>query len=115
MPIAFYMDEHVDFAITTGLRRRGVDVLAVHDDGYNHTNDIVILDHAMTLGRVMVTQDTDFLVEAYRRQTTGEQFAGVVFFHQNGLPVGRVIAELELIALAGNPPDLANKVEFLPL
>ena len=66
MSVAFYMDEHVDFAITAGLRRRGVDVLTVHDDGFDHTDDIVILDHAMNIGRVKVTQDADFLVEAVR-------------------------------------------------
>ena len=46
MPVAFYMDEHVDGAITRGLRRRGVDVLRVQDDAHASTDDELILDRA---------------------------------------------------------------------
>jgi predicted nuclease of predicted toxin-antitoxin system len=115
VPIAFYMDEHVDTAVTVGLRRRGVDVLRVQDDGRNNTDDPIILDRAMALGRVVFTQDMDFLVEAARRQAAGEPFAGVAYAHQEGPTIGQIIADLELMGLAGNPPDLANKVEYLPL
>jgi hypothetical protein len=116
MPIAYYMDEHVKAAITSGLRRRGVDVLRVQDDGYKNTPDPVILDHALAIGRVMVTQDADFLAEAHRRQAAGEPFAGVVYYEQDyGPPIGQVIADLELMAGVYDPVDMANKVEYLPL
>jgi predicted nuclease of predicted toxin-antitoxin system len=113
MPIAFYMDEHVDSAIAAGLRRRRVDVLRVQDDGYDNTADTIILDHAMAIDRVMVTQDMDFLVEVVRRQRAGEPFAGVVYFKQHSLPIGQVIADLELMAGVYDPIDMADKVEHL--
>ncbi len=33
MTVRFYMDEHVSRAVTVGLRRRGLDVLTVQEDG----------------------------------------------------------------------------------
>jgi len=61
------MDEHVPFAITAGLALRGVDVLTVQRDDYQKADDPVVLDRAMTLGRVVFTQDEDFLRESHRR------------------------------------------------
>jgi hypothetical protein len=115
MPTGLYMDEHVPAAVTKGLRRRGIDVLRVQDDGFNNTADPIILDHCLTLGRIMVTQDTDFLAEVARRQVVGEVFATVVFFPQEGIPTGRIIADLEYLAVAALPDDLTSDLHYLPL
>jgi hypothetical protein len=115
MGIAYYMDEHVAGAITRGLRRRGIDVITVQEDGRRKTDDPIILDRALALGRVVFSRDEDFLREAYRRQATGEPFAGVVYAHQQGPGIGQCIADLELIAHVYNPEDMANRVEYLPL
>lgn len=68
MTIALYMDEQVPKAITLGLRQRGVDVLTVQDDGFTTTPDPIVLDRATELGRVIFSQDDDFLMEDHRRQ-----------------------------------------------
>jgi hypothetical protein len=115
MSIAYYMDENVDAAITRGLRRRGVDVVTAQEDGRMSTDDAIILDRATALGRVVFTRDDDFLREARRRQTTGEPFAGVAYAHQQGPNVGRCVADLELMAQAYDPVDMANSVEYLPI
>jgi hypothetical protein len=47
--------------------------------------------------------------------TTGREFAGVIYVHQLKLTIGQTIAELELIARAGNPGDFRNRIEYLPL
>lgn len=54
------MDEHVPRAITEGVRRRGVDVLTVQADDAGGSDDVVVLDRAMVLSRVVVTNDDDF-------------------------------------------------------
>lgn len=59
--VGLYMDEHVPSAITEGLRRRGVDVITVQDDGMDGSDDDVILDCTTWLGRVIFTRDQDFL------------------------------------------------------
>lgn len=68
MTIALYMDEHIPRAITVGLRLRGVDVLTVQEDGLAGISDPVLLDRATELGRIVFSQDQDFLIEAHRRQ-----------------------------------------------
>lgn len=114
MPVAFYMDEHVEDAIMRGLRRRGVDVLRVQDDGHAKTDGEIILDRAVTIGRVVFTRDDDFLVIARRRQTTGVHFAGVIYAHQLGPSIGRCVTALEVYATNSNPPDWEDRVQYVP-
>ncbi|MBC6471594.1 MAG: DUF5615 family PIN-like protein [Hormoscilla sp. GM102CHS1] len=51
MTITLYMDEQVPIGIATGLRRRGVDVLTVQEDGRSGYQDPILLDRATELGR----------------------------------------------------------------
>lgn len=115
MSIRFYMDEHVPRVITDGARRRGVDVLTVQADGATGSEDADVLNRATLLGRVVVTNDSDFQIEATRRQKTGENFSGIVFVDLNRVTIGQCIRDLEIVGLAGEPNDLANRVEYLPL
>lgn len=115
MSIALYMDEHIHRAITVGLRLRGVDVLTAQDDGRRHTPDDVLLDRASELGRALFSQDEDLLAEARRRQAKGHPFSGVIYAHQLRVTIGMCVHDLELIARAAEPADLANRVEYLPL
>lgn len=81
LSVALYMDEQVEGAITRGLQARGVDVLTAQEDGMDDTPDPALLDRAGELGRLMLTRDVDFLIEAARRQRSGETFVGVVYAH----------------------------------
>lgn len=109
------MDEHVNRAVTVGLRRRGFDVLTVQEDGRIGASDLVVLDRAPELGRVLFSQDDDLLAEASRRQAGGVPFCGVVYGHQRRLTVGEAVRELELIARAATAEELVSQVLFLPL
>jgi hypothetical protein len=109
------MDENVQGEITRGLRRLGVDVLTVQEDGRVGTPDPLVLDRSGELGRVLFSQDTDLLVEAKRRQEAWERFGGVVFARQNIVPNGRCIADLHILTLAGHPDDFQDRVWYLPL
>jgi hypothetical protein len=113
--VAFYMDVHVDKAITLGLRRRGVDVLTAQEDGSATLDDPLLLDRAGALRRLLFTQDDDFLKEANRRQTGGEHFIGVLYIHQRDTVVGRCVDDLEAIAFASELEEYANQVRYLPL
>ena len=115
MTVALYMDVHVHRAITTGLRLRGVDVLTAQEDGHQTAADDRLLDRATELQRILFTQDDDLLAEAKLRQSSNVPFAGVIYAHQLRITIGRCVQDLELIAKAGKPEELANRVEFLPL
>ena len=62
MTVKFYMDEHIHKAVTNGLRIRGVDVLTVQEDGLAGEPDMIILDRATALNRLIFSQDQDFLI-----------------------------------------------------
>ncbi len=109
------MDENVHRAITSGLRLRGVDVLTVQEDGRRKLRDSKVLDRATELGRILFSQDDDLLVEARRRQAGGISFSGVVYAHQLEATIGECVRDLELIARAASPEEVANQVLFIPL
>ena len=115
MSIAFYMDENVHRGITNGLRIRDVDVLTVQEDGRASFRDPIILDRATELERVLFSQDDDFLAEANRRQQERIKFSGVVYAHKLKVSVGDCVRDLEIIAKAAYPEELANRVQYLPL
>lgn len=74
-----------------------------------------LLDRATELRRVLFTHDDDLLVEATKRQQEDIPFGGVIYVHQMGMTIGVCISNLELISNAGEPEDLLNCVQFLPL
>lgn len=115
MSVAFYMDEHVESAITKALRKRGVDVLTAQEDGRDRSPDARLLDRATELGRVLVSRDRDFLIESARRQRARWKFAGVIYAARPRVPIGRCIEDLEIIAKATEPHEYTNRVEYLPL
>jgi predicted nuclease of predicted toxin-antitoxin system len=72
--VRFYLDEHVPFAVSIGLRLRGVDVLTVQEAGLSGASDEAHLALAVAEKRVIFTQDEDFLTLAAQ----GAAHAGVV-------------------------------------
>lgn len=115
MPLPLYMDHHVPRAITSALRLRGVDILTAGEDGAALLADPALLDRATALGRALFSQDDDLLEEAASRQRQGVHFAGVIYGHQLGAPIGVCVRDLEIIASVAEPSDLVNQVIFLPL
>lgn len=109
------MDVHVRGPVTTGLRRRGVDVLTAQQDGTTRWGDDRLLERAGELGRVLFTQDDDLLNEAAALQRRARAFSGVIYAHQQNLTVRQTIEDLELLAKVGEPGELANRVTYLPL
>lgn len=115
MSSSLYMDVHVPAAITEGLRRRGIDVLTAQEDGTREADDEMLLIRSTELSRVLFTQDDDLLAFAANWQAKGIDFSGVVYAHQLGPGIGRIIEDLELLMHAAEPRELENHVIYLPL
>ncbi|MEG4577707.1 hypothetical protein QUA56_34335 [Microcoleus sp. N3A4] len=77
--------------------------------------EVLILDRATDLQRVVFTQDEDFLAIANHRQQEEVNFAGVIYAHQQNVTFGDCIRDLEIIAKVNEPEDLVNCVQYLPL
>jgi hypothetical protein len=115
MAIALYFDVNIPDAIAVQLRRRGVEVLTVVEDGRRRLPDDLLLEHARELGRVVFTFDVGFRLMAEQWQRDGRQFAGLIFGRELGATVGQFVSDLELVALASEPEEFANLVLYLPL
>lgn len=115
MSHSLYMDVHVPWSVTEGLLGRGIDVLTSQDDQADRLDDEALLERATDLGRVLVTQDDDFLEIGPRWQQTAREFSGIIFAHQLRLGIGALIDELELIANCMEEHELQNQVIYLPM
>ena len=77
--IRFHLDEHVAHAVADGLRRLGIDVTTSTDAGLLGASDADQIDYGLEQGRVIFTEDDDFLSLA----AAGVSHAGLVYCHQN--------------------------------
>jgi predicted nuclease of predicted toxin-antitoxin system len=102
------MDEHVSRAIIQGLRLRNVDVRTTPEAGMLEASDDAQLERARIEGRVLFTQDADFL----RLASQGKEHAGIVYAPQSR-PVGEIIKGLKLIQEVLTAEEMIGKVEFL--
>lgn len=114
MSVGLYMDQHVPGMITRALRRRGIDVLTPDDEGTRELPDEQLLERATALGRVLFTQDEDFLAIATRWQREGRSFPAVAFAEQINLSIGRAIDDLVLIAEALELGQMESQIYRLP-
>lgn len=106
--IRFYTDEQVARAVARGLRQRGVDVLTVPEAGMMGASDREHLERARAEGRVLFTQDDDFL----RLHAVGVAHAGIVYIPQHA-SVGEIVRGLMLVFQALDAEDMQGRVEYL--
>ena len=104
MKISFYLDEHV----ANGLRQRGIDVLTVAEAGLLGAPDESHLAWALGEGRVVFTQDVDFL----RMHADGAGHAGIVYA-PHGTRLDRIVQGLVLIHQILESQEMSGQVEFL--
>ena len=109
------MDVHIPRAVTNGLRLRTIDVLTAQEDGAAELDDVLLLQRATQLGRVLVSQDEDLLREGAHRLDEHTGFSGLIYAHQLRITIGQMVEDLALIATATSPDEWQNRIEYLPL
>jgi predicted nuclease of predicted toxin-antitoxin system len=114
MTLRYYFDQHMPRSIARGLRRRQIDVLTTQDEGTEEWPDDHLFARAIELGRVMVTEDPDFLVIANRWLAEGRHFPGLIKFTDTG-NIGRAIEDLELVATCYPAEEMADRIVYVPL
>jgi predicted nuclease of predicted toxin-antitoxin system len=107
--IRFHLDEHCPSALAEGLRRYGLDVTTTPESGLLSASDEQQLAFARANGRVIFTQDGDFL----RINAAGISHPGIVYCHQQKYSVGDLIRLLVLVWEVYEPEELRNRVEYL--
>lgn len=109
MPVAFHLDEQIPPALADALRNRGIDVTTAADAGLIGRDDSEHLAFATNAGRVVITQDVDFL----RLHAEGTPHSGIAFWRQQSRNLGEVLRRVLLIHATISPDEMKNRVEYL--
>jgi len=107
--LRFHLDEHCPHAIAEGLRRHGIDVTTSTDAGLLRASDEDHVAFGIAQGRVIFTEDDDYLVLAAR----GVTHCGITYCHQQTRSVGEIINSLVLIWQVYESAEMINRVEYL--
>jgi hypothetical protein len=113
--LPYYFDQHAPGPVASGLRTQGIDVLTAEQDGHKGIADELIFERATLLGRIMVTNDSDFLAIATRWRRSGRHFAGLAYYPDQNTPHGTLIESLMLIAVVYPAEEMIDRIEYLPL
>jgi predicted nuclease of predicted toxin-antitoxin system len=105
----FHLDEHVADAIAKGLRQRGIDVTTTAEANLLDAEDTEHIAFALSQGRVIVTQDADFL----RFHSEAMTHAGIAYFQQGSRTVGEVVSHLTLMHDCLEDSEMQGRVEYL--
>ena|SRR5580765_3814540 len=105
--IRFHLDEHVDPAIATALRRAGIDVTTTNEAGLRTKDDQAHLEFARAEGRVIVTRDQDF-----PRLASTTIHSGIVFYTANQ-SIREIIEGLILLCEVVEPGEMLERIEYL--
>jgi hypothetical protein len=107
--IQFHLDENVSSAIGRGLRQRRIDVTTTPEIGFLSVSDEGQLKFASSQGRVIFTQDSDFL----RLHNSGFKHAGIAYCIKGSRSIGEVVRGLTLIWELLEPEEMYGHVEFI--
>jgi hypothetical protein len=113
MPLRLYMDVHVPYPITKGLRLHNIDVITAQEDGRGQADDLDLLMRAAELGRSMFSQDSDLLRIAADFQNRAVKFSGLIYPHQASMGFGECIERLLILSMVYEDGELDGQVEFL--
>lgn len=107
--IRFHLDEHMDPDISAALRRYDIDITTTAEQDLLGGADQAHLDRARADGRVIVTDDIDFL----RIASQTRDHPGIVFCHRRWHGIGEIIRFLLLVHKGYAPEDMVGRVEYL--
>ena len=107
--IRFHLDENCTKAIAAGLRRHGIEVTTTSEAGLLGEIDEEQAAYALSEGRVLFTQDRDFL----RIHASGIPHAGIAYCEKDTRSVGEIITALILLWEIYEPEEMANRVEYI--
>jgi predicted nuclease of predicted toxin-antitoxin system len=107
--VRFMLDEHIDRAVASGLRRRGVAAQTVHEIGRRGVGDEEHLRWAFAQGWVIVSGDEDFL----RLVRGAPNHAGLVYYQRTRFRIGSLVRRLHAIATAETLESMSQRVVYL--
>jgi predicted nuclease of predicted toxin-antitoxin system len=115
--IRFLVDESFNNDVVRGVLRRmpDLDIVRAQDEGLSGVDDTVVLAHAASEGRIVLTHDVRTLIAAaWDRVRAGEPMPGVFAVAQN-VATAVVVEELFVISHCSDSTEWRDQVRYLPL
>ena len=106
--LRFYLDENMNPEIAIQLVRHGIDVMSARDAGMLHAADCEQLRFAAECGRMICTEDTDFVDPA----TVTAEHAGIVFFPGGNRGVGTIVKALRELHSTETTETMNNSITY---
>jgi len=103
---ALLCDEHVDTVLVSILRNSGYDVETVEEDLGKGLGDEGIKTYLKSTGRVLVTNDRDFL--------KSPPSTGLLFYHDQDEDSRTLFRAIESVNRHIDPDEITGKVFFIP-
>lgn len=95
--------------IAVALRKAGIEVSTTVERGLRGEDDANLLEFTTAEGRVLVTDDTDFL----RLARASSDHGGIVFCFRMRHSIGRIVEFLALLHLVSDAAEMRGRVEYL--
>lgn len=114
--LRFLVDEDFDHNIVRGLtlQHPQLDLLTIQKAERSGASDPANLSFAAEQSRILLTHDKRLVPFVRERVASGQSMQGVFVVHQ-AAPVGTVVRDLSLLALASEPGEWEGQVLFVPL
>ena len=103
------LDEHMSNDLLRELRKAGFDVVLPKEIGLRSADDDVALSHAAATGRVIVTDDVDFL----RMHRRAQDHAGIVFCGPRLTTPGHIVRSLRKLSKHTTQDALGGRLIYL--
>jgi hypothetical protein len=110
--IRFHLDEHIPRGVAEALRRHGVDAETSTDAGLLGALDVEHLAHGQKQGRMIVTQDDDYL----RLDGRGLSHNGIAYCSHDPRffgHIGHLVEALLLIYEIYEAEEMVGRVEYI--
>ena len=107
--IRFHFDEHVPRRLALALRERGIDVTIPADVGLKRASDRRHLEFARAEGRVLVTNDRDYL----RLHAQHVPHCGIALYADQHRSIGSLVESLVAMADIYDSQDMLSHVEYI--
>lgn len=107
--IRFHLDESADGILGRALRRRGFDITFPVEVGLLEATDEEHLAFGLREGRVVITQDDDFL----KLHHLGTKHSGIAYYKPGRHTVAELVSFICLLHDCLEPAEMQGQVQYL--
>ena len=112
LPIALYLDEHIQLSLAEALRSRGIDILTTQEAHNTGLEDTQQLAFATDENRVLLSYNRRHFAQIHHRwMRIRRPHAGIVLSDQ--ISIGIVLRRLMKLYFSLGSKEMANRLEYL--